>query len=26
LAGRNQKLIDLNKKALKQGEELVKEW
>lgn len=25
LAGRNQKLIDLNKKALKQGEELVKE-
>ena len=24
LAGRNQKLIDLNKKALKQGEELVK--
>jgi len=25
LSGRNQKLIDLNKKALKQGEELVKE-
>lgn len=25
LTGRNQKLIDLNKKALKQGEELVKE-
>jgi 2-oxoglutarate ferredoxin oxidoreductase subunit gamma len=25
LAGRNQKLIDLNKKALKQGEDLVKE-
>jgi 2-oxoglutarate ferredoxin oxidoreductase subunit gamma len=25
LAGRNQKLIDLNKKALKQGKELVKE-